>query len=249
MRDTLRGLQEAFAQTLLEAPRSTEIVFDSRDGFAMQTPTQQFREGTPAGNRHASPTRWPVLAEASEFVDEEEQERRRRSVCSFDWRQCLGADFFEPSAHVLASEVLKRVAFEQPECGDCAIVLLVGKSGTRGLESFLPPASAASSSPAPSTTVNSPLAPLVKDYAALDFSLPDTTPAISPSDARRRALHLIHRYAYAIGDSPSRLVAMKIPHLVDKSLAALDEDKRKGTGLAFVTLSGLQSPVIGQSGS
>lgn len=226
----------------MERPRSTEIVFDSRDGFAMFKPSDEYREGPPRGTAHAWPTPWPILTATTE--EEEDEEREVKPVCSFSRSQCLGAEFLRPSARVSTNDLLRRVAFEHPECGDCAILLLLNKSGKRGLDAFLPivdpslPSSATSSSSSSSTPFT-PLGGLTTTYDSLNFSRSPSSSAhhLTHLDARRRALRLIQRYRYAIGDSPSRFVAMKMPHLVQKALKTLDEEKEKGERPAFLTLS------------
>ncbi|KAJ6516459.1 hypothetical protein C8R45DRAFT_960203 [Mycena sanguinolenta] len=57
-----------------------------------------------------------------------------------------------PSGLSSSLDVFKRVAFEQPECGDCLIVHLISRSGKAGLDAFLPPVNAprASAPQAPS---------------------------------------------------------------------------------------------------
>lgn len=232
VRSTLEDLPRAFEATGLQRPRSTEIVFDSRDGFAMFTPTPEYREGPPPGTAHVRSTNWPVVTAT---------ELKKRAVCSFSRSQCLGAEFLRPSARISTNDLLRRVAFEHPECGDCAILLLLNKTGTRGLEAFLPivDSSVTSSASSPSTTPFVPLGASTPKYDSIDFSRSPSSSVLhlTPLDARQRALHLIQRYRYAIGDSPSRFVAMKMPHLVTKSLATLDGEKVKGERPAFLTLS------------
>ncbi|ORY69275.1 hypothetical protein BCR35DRAFT_269821 [Leucosporidium creatinivorum] len=239
LRSTLQDLPQAFEATGLESPRSTEIVFDSRDGFAMFTPAPEYREGPPPRSVRVWPTQWPIAA----ATEEEGEERAPKPVCSFSRSQCLGAEFLRPSARVSTNDLLRRVAFEHPECGDCAILLLMGKSGKRGLEAFLPVVDSgvpsSSTTTASSSTPFTPLGPPSTTYDTLDFSRSPSSSIhhLTPLDARRRALRLIQRYRYAIGDSPSRFVAMKMPHLVNKALATLDEEKNKGERPAFLTLN------------
>jgi hypothetical protein len=41
-------------------------------------------------------------------------------------------------------EVFKRVTFEHPDCGDCLIAHIIAKSGSHGLNAFLPSANSPS---------------------------------------------------------------------------------------------------------
>jgi hypothetical protein len=50
--------------------------------------------------------------------------------CKIDVSKCFAGDS--------VIEVFKRVAFEQPECGDCLIAHLISRSGSTGLSAFLP---------------------------------------------------------------------------------------------------------------
>ncbi|KAJ7896082.1 hypothetical protein B0H14DRAFT_2431241 [Mycena olivaceomarginata] len=62
--------------------------------------------------------------------------------CTLDIEECL------PSSLSSSLEVFRRVAFEKPDCGDCLIVHLIGRSGPVGLGAFLPPPKAPRASPA-----------------------------------------------------------------------------------------------------
>lgn len=241
-RDTLHRLGRQLEALGLERPRSTKIVFDSRDGFGLFTAQGSFREGPPPGSRYSVPSSWPVLPLSAAGEG--------RYMCSFKRTECLGGDFLQPSsARIATADLFRRIAFERPECGDCAILLLMTKSGPTGIEAFLPPppssSSSSSSDPPPPPPSSPPFQPLggstVKDHPSLDLSL-DPLPS-SPAEARQRALRLIRRYSYAIGDTESRFIAMKLPHLVDRDLKALREDvsegdlEGEGAGPRLLTLS------------
>lgn len=67
--------------------------------------------------------------------------------CVIDLTQCFGDDFMDFSQYengkghevrVNAQDILKRVAFEYPQCGDCVITSLLGRSGGSGFDAFLP---------------------------------------------------------------------------------------------------------------
>lgn len=82
-------------------------------------------------------------------MQEYRDERDDLPICTLDLVDCFGEDFLSTSISakdVSVDATFKRIAFEKPQCGDCLISLLVGQSGEKGLEAFLPPASSESSS-------------------------------------------------------------------------------------------------------
>lgn len=88
------------------------------------------------------------------------------------------------------------------------IAAVAGASGAHGLSAFLPAAS--SSSYDPSTSL-----------AILPLELQDKPPAF-PSNPRQFAIRLIHRYAYVLGDSPSRFVRLTSARQGEADLRAAD---------------------------
>lgn len=114
----------ANAQVGLANPLETTTEFSSHDGYAFlgleaKLPFVYSSKEWPASPLTASPSSDPV--------------------CELDVRSCFGDKFSSlDEGEVDVSSVFKRVAFEQTQCGDCLIALLVGKSGVRGLEAFLP---------------------------------------------------------------------------------------------------------------
>ncbi|KAJ7475403.1 hypothetical protein B0H11DRAFT_2427857 [Mycena galericulata] len=82
--------------------------------------------------------------------------------------------------------VFRRLAVEKTHCGDAVITALTDTS-RRGLSIFLPPHTS-------SVPISSP--------AVLPLIMPATPPPL-PENPRAFAVRLIHRYAYAIGETPS----------------------------------------------
>jgi len=104
--------------------------------------------------------------------------------------ECLG-EKVEP-----AWDLFRRLLVDKPSCGDNIIAAVTAASGAHGLSSFLPAASPSSS-----------LDILPTSLTMLPLVLPDQPPPL-PSNPRQFAIRLIHRYAYVLGDSPSRFVRM-----------------------------------------
>lgn len=180
----------------ISRPGATEVAFSSNDGHGMIRVDEQL----PRGPR--STLIRPILP-----LDASAQEAER-PICSIEFATCFGREFLSPSATFKTVEVLRRVAYEAPHCGDCVVLALVGKSGAAGLSAFLP--SCPSASPAPPSSIPvTALFSLDKRYesVALPVAPPSSTPTC-PS-ARALAVHRILRYSYTLGDSSSQFVAMR----------------------------------------
>ncbi|KAM0755806.1 hypothetical protein T439DRAFT_308229 [Meredithblackwellia eburnea MCA 4105] len=180
----------------LVRPLSSETAFDSRDGFAMAS----FLKGSP----------WPVQPTDSSAAP-------NAVACNLDIPGCLGSDFLSETKAFGTNSVFKRVAFEFPLCGDCAVLQLVGKSGPRGLSAFLPEVEVVNKDTKEEETYRRsetrsassikkvrPLGDCAKVFSEIDFVDPSTTRA-----RRARAARLIHRYSYIIGSTDSRFIPMR----------------------------------------
>jgi hypothetical protein len=129
-RSSLSHLPEARKGAGLPEPKQTTLEFSSQDGYAFLG-ADEGMVGVPQIKK------WP------RFDGEGEEGEGENPVCTLDLVACFGDDFLSSSSDddLDVSSVFTRIALEQPQCGDCLISLLVGKSGERGLEAFLPPAS------------------------------------------------------------------------------------------------------------
>ncbi|KPV78673.1 uncharacterized protein RHOBADRAFT_41217 [Rhodotorula graminis WP1] len=142
----------------------------------------------------------------------------------------LGHELDSPSSsHIL--QTFRRIAFDKPQCGDCIIVLLVGKSGEAGLESFLPPASEGDGAFADEASMGEQQAEALRpqavglegtDWRTIDFSrgLEDEEQGRKPS-LRAKCAALIHRYSYTLGSSPAAFESIR--HGGDLLSAQLDK--------------------------
>lgn len=193
----------------LPAPLQTFAQFTSADGYAYTN------IHSPPGRERGSGPIWPLLAD---------QRHRTEPICNLDFNQCFGSDFlsFTREAEISAAEVYRRIAFAKPECGDCIIALLVGKSGPRGFEAFLPPYNGT-----PQVDNAEPVQPIAiglestrwrdlvidvsageantrRQQASFAFSFSRTgTETADLTAPLAQAAALIQRYAYTLGDTPS----------------------------------------------
>ncbi|GAA5866218.1 hypothetical protein JCM3774_004122 [Rhodotorula dairenensis] len=185
-RTTLANMAAHSGDAGLPAPLQTFPQFSSADGYAYTN------IHTPPGRARGSGPIWPLLAV---------QQGRTEPICTLDFDQCFGSDFLSlgDEAEVSAVDVYRRVAFAKPECGDCVIALLVGKSGPRGLEAFLPPSTDAQN--AVRTELVQPIAIGLETTKWRDLVV--DLPATDLNARRQQATALIQRYAYTLGDTPS----------------------------------------------
>lgn len=231
-RSTVDKLPSLYARASIRPPRSTEVMFDSRDGYALaHGPPSYDTVGRSGSEPDAAAGGWPVIRKSFEH-HELQQQRAARDTCSFVIDECLGEGFAGPDGeeNVMTNDVFKRVAFENPKCGDCAILLLVKASGESGLEVFLPPVGAP---PKEEHPVFEPLS-LEKDYAQIDFVKIAQT--MGHTHLRERAVRQIARYSYSIGESVSSFVLMKGKKTLLPQLSKLNKDFARSHGLSKVNV-------------
>lgn len=139
---------------------------------------------------------------------------RRPNQCLIDFEYCLGQDFGgSSSVDVDTVDLFKRIAFELPHCGDCVVTALVGKSGDRGLEAFLP---VAKKGKRPPDVGEVPAVGRGANWRTADFAIPNAA-RVSP---RAWAVRAIQRYSYAFG---MRLSLLAPPSLIMPFLRRLGE--------------------------
>ncbi|GAA5902653.1 hypothetical protein JCM5296_000733, partial [Sporobolomyces johnsonii] len=127
-RSTLSSLaaDRAFAGIL--DPKETQFEYSSMDGYAHFAADDAHSFAIPKWSG------WPSFADGQDNGD--------GAPCTLAFSTCFGDEFLALKAESPPSsaiETFRRIAFEHPECGDCLIVLLLAKSGNKGLEAFLPP--------------------------------------------------------------------------------------------------------------
>ncbi len=231
-RATLDELPALYAKAAIRPPRSTEVVFDSRDGFALaHGPPSYDTIGRGGAEPDPAAGGWPFIRKAHEG-HQLQKLRAARETCSFVVDECLGEGFAgaDGEAPFSTNEVFRRVAFENPKCGDCAILLLVKASGDWGLEAFLPPVG---DKPKEEHPKFEPLS-MDKDYSEIDYV--KIAKDMGPTHLRERAVRLIARYAYRIGDSVSSFVLMKGKKTLLPQLAKLNKDFARSQNLGKVNV-------------
>ncbi|GAA5932899.1 hypothetical protein JCM1841_005189 [Sporobolomyces salmonicolor] len=199
-RNSLVSLHDGYRTTGLARPKETDLEFTSQDGYAFFG-LDGGVAGVPAYKKG-----WPSFN--SNGVDASSE---AEPVCTLNLTTCFGSDFLdiERGGDVSVQEIFRRVAFERPQCGDCVIALLVGRSGEKGLEAFVPPPSeegdADDEEEKEPPEVNAVGMSGTK-WSEVEF---DTSLPAQQGSRRRRATSLIHRYAYTIGTSPASFKSIR----------------------------------------
>ncbi|GAA6043535.1 hypothetical protein JCM8097_001208 [Rhodosporidiobolus ruineniae] len=194
LRTSLSSLSSSSSSAGLPSPKETTFDFLSSDGYAHFAGDDTYDETVP---RWSS---WPSFQAGSD--------NGQGFPCAFSVGRCLGAEFVDvdKDLETSTSELLKRVAFRYPDCGDCLVVHLVQKSGEAGLEAFLPPSRVGMEDEEPDDELD-------VEVVGLEGSTWDEVeylpPAKSASARRRQALSLIQRYAYSIGSSPLAFLSVQ----------------------------------------
>ncbi|KAL7419077.1 Xanthine phosphoribosyltransferase 1 [Cryptotrichosporon argae] len=151
--------------------------------------------------------------------------------CLFHLDRCLGP-FWARGEDVDADTMFKRLAFMEPECGDCLIMALVTTSGPLGLSAFFPPADAMfRNAPLdPAKKYPKYLAPphlaLTPTWHEANFSLPAVMARTALPDEevelRWWSMKLLARYLYVDGQSDSHFHMLTDPQHAQRTFALLD---------------------------
>jgi len=126
---------------------------------------------------------------------------------------------------------MKRVAFEKPQCGDCVIFRVMGLSGERGLSAFLPPADEEADAAWEEKVASG------EERVALSFSPRWETATFPNVGGRARALQLIQRYTYTLGDAPAEFVKVASSRGLIRSIKNLRDKMGKSDGPAFLVVN------------
>ncbi|KAN0065487.1 hypothetical protein ACQY0O_001324 [Thecaphora frezii] len=214
-------------------PLKTKYVFTSHDGYPHRPPWNR-----PMG-RQQRPQRRSVVTWPAFGTDPPAE--RALQACALDLDRCFVRKAIVEQGRAKWVDIFATFAFAKVDCGDCLIYRLMGQSGARGAEAFLPPRDrrvhyrASSQGDAnnesgakfdePRGVAHLPLSPDWKrggdanDVATATMEAPCFTAACafeasrwpSGSSARLFALQLVQRYAYAIGNTPSRFTGLRNP--------------------------------------
>ncbi|KAA1112471.1 hypothetical protein PGTUg99_015341 [Puccinia graminis f. sp. tritici] len=175
-------------------PRETDYEWLSSDGYPLVGPDDpaavpDYRHRAPAGPK---------------------------TFCRLNVTDCFLRPVVDPTGHlpaVSSESLLRRIASERPECGDCLLALLVGQQPA-GFDALLPPKSFR-------TTLAKwvePKALAGRPFASFYKRAPHTSFFSSPfprasrfarrafliDDPRMWAVRNIQRYQYVLGNTPSR---------------------------------------------
>lgn len=154
---------------------------------------------------------------------------KENDQCVLDFDRCFGV-FWTHGTQVSASDMMKRIAFQEPDCGDCLIMALVTASGPLGLSAFFPPATSTYTNPStdpPPDFLPPPHLPLDSTWQAVDFSLHNvlSTTSLPGQDVNLRlyCMKLLSRYIYSSGKSDVHFHMLKNAEGVKKSLKQIDD--------------------------
>lgn len=165
---------EIFLQAGLPAPIATRYNLDSQEAGYAYSELGTRKANIPDSFLHRS---WLI-------------EVYGKNHCQIDIVECFGPEFARGSflirGHSSVDQVFRRVSFEKPHCGDCLISSLLHSSGRSGFSAFLP--DTADSFKSESSHV--PLT-MVKAWQSAHYET---------KGGRQRAISLIQRYSYAIGE-------------------------------------------------
>ncbi|GAA5942317.1 uncharacterized protein JCM15063_002968 [Sporobolomyces koalae] len=234
-RASLEALNKHYPQTGLPALRETEVRFLSADGYALfDLENQNFAQAGPAQRDWPSfnPTRDTPLPES--IGSEQDANQVGEPVCLLDLDSCFGTDFFDLSNAnlVSAQDTFKRIAFEQPRCGDCLIVKLMSQSGEKGLEAFVPHPEDAGSSQAPNSVAV--VGTTGTSWQDVDFNREQ----VSNETVRDFAISLIQRYSYAVGESSAAFRSIRGGgQALSNMLESLSEPTDYSEPPAFIALN------------
>lgn len=189
-RTSLDGLTRQRSAAGLVEPQMTKYEFTSFDGYAGFQTEGRFGPSMDAAQ-------WPTTSRANLSAP----------VCEIRLETCFGKSFRDEQTKVSTNDVFRRVAFEQPSCGDCVLLHLIGKSGPRGLSAILP-ADIASVKEADRRVPVMPVhAFAAKRWQDVDYV---SVARRHRNDLRLLVLTLLQRYAYTIGSTPTRLISMRM---------------------------------------
>lgn len=144
-----------------------------------------------------------------------------KRFCTVSIRECFGREgFFDNDQHpdteatLNPEELLRRVAFNNIQCGDCLIGALLSQSGKRGFKAFLPEKKD-HERPSKINTRNelAVISGWNKQWQDTEFAINKVVP--KSWNRRDFAVRLIQRYAYSYGESalePSK-THKYLPHL------------------------------------
>jgi hypothetical protein len=201
---------DVFQKANVSMPTSTEYSFSSKDGYALSYvdsmwPWNRPRHGYPDLTKGLFDNKTPADSSVSGSQYDRDPSFTAAKACVINRSTCFGAS----SDNESASDLFKRIAFEDSACGDCIITALVGASGISGIDKFLPDHHAEKVPELRADAITSPPhLPLTSDWTTTDFSMKHAIPKGSlgaDMTLRTWCIRLIQRYSYVLGSVESDL--------------------------------------------
>lgn len=218
-------------------PARTSYRFSSFDGYPLSAPEHAFTEATGLRRENG-----PMRFLEGEHLSPQDLKRFDIPFCHLELSSCLPRDK-NGLLKLSTTDIFKRFAFEEPKCGDCLIMHLLGHSGKRGLSAFLPEADM--KFPVPEDleqqTPQPFHLPLNDNWRHANFSLSNVASenGLGYSSVTRRtfAMSLLARYSYVIGnDDGFRFEQLIEPQVTNPMLDRLSHELERNQ-VAFVCIN------------
>ncbi len=217
-------IDERHRQAGIAPAARTQYRFSSGDGYPFARNLVSFQKGWayPPHDRFGKRS-WPAF---------EKELAGHYEVCKLQ-RSC------SVQSSMPASDFFRMVAFELPDCGDCILASIVGRSGSVGLSAALPPKNAVFPGKKAATPAEKqvPHLPLQRYFGARstgrknskkpDFSAQAVAASLGWSGESKRAFanRLLMRYSYVLGHSRTEfLMAGNEPKGMATRLAEVDAE-------------------------
>uniref|UniRef100_V5ELH6 Uncharacterized protein n=1 Tax=Kalmanozyma brasiliensis (strain GHG001) TaxID=1365824 RepID=V5ELH6_KALBG len=256
----------ALIRTGWPVPLKSRYAFSSQDGYPLGDISSKviYRRDSAAMRRRYVHSPQPENGRGEEsyfgwpnFVDDPTahpsnvwwNRRFERPACELDLDRCLVRPFAGlQKGKVAWEEVFKQFAYVDGACGDCLIHHLVGRSGERGFNAFLPTADrvyTGKTDPNAQHLNRVPHLPLTSTWNA---SSPDTASSPEPTcftvacvlansgfghgtPLRLFASQLIQRYAYTIAESPLQFKQLETQYSSRQTMRELEHALKRPSAL------------------
>ncbi|KAI5195540.1 hypothetical protein E4T39_08167 [Aureobasidium subglaciale] len=215
-----------FRSANISMPTSTEYSFSSKDGYALSYVDSMWPWNRP---RHGYPDLTQGLFKnQNSTVESTHRSQHLKDPSFIAAKACVivrSTCFDSFSGNETASDFFKRIAFEQPKCGDCIITALIGASGQSGIDKFLPnPYTELVSETQTPAQSRPPHLPLTSDWKTTDFTLTEAIPKDSiHMTLRAWCIRLIQRYSYVLGSVESDFYKVERAKKLEAHLSEVEQ--------------------------
>ncbi|GAA94059.1 uncharacterized protein L969DRAFT_616191 [Mixia osmundae IAM 14324] len=192
------GLDQIYRDAHLPVPAGTSVRWNSQEGYAYTNfPMPNGKTGSPS-------TIWPHYGAFPTLASSGKPPSLLTPACKLSLSTCFAPGFANGTNSIDANSVYRRMAYEQPNCGDCLIVALTHSSGFRGLSAFLPARGHHFAS------AGDRIAPRLFDSSVFDnitIAQIDRQQIIQEYGSLRHfCVRLIHRYSHSFGETPTKFL-------------------------------------------